>query len=113
MDARLPFSVEDATRPDDPNRPETDDANAEPQFKRVLLETRLNNRVIDLRVNQFSVVECHHTLMFFADYHQSSYLQTAECHRRFVPSVFERSRIYRDPQSQTTGRGDGVRRICI
>ena len=66
MDARLPFSVEDATRPDDPNRPETDDANAEPQFKRVLLETRLNNRVIDLRVNQFSVVEFHHTLIFFS-----------------------------------------------
>ncbi len=34
-------------------------------FKRVLLETRLNNRVIDLRVNQCSVVEFHHTLIFF------------------------------------------------
>ncbi|KAI0704863.1 hypothetical protein BC835DRAFT_1315457 [Cytidiella melzeri] len=41
---RLPFSVEDA------NRPETEISSAEDvQYKRVLLDTRLNNRVIDLR----------------------------------------------------------------
>ncbi|PCH33599.1 aspartate-tRNA ligase [Wolfiporia cocos MD-104 SS10] len=40
----LPFNVEDATRPD-----AEIEANEEVQFKRVLLDTRLNNRVIDLR----------------------------------------------------------------
>jgi len=43
LDARLPFTVDDA------NRPETEADSAEVQYKRVLLETRLNNRVIDLR----------------------------------------------------------------
>ncbi|KAF8168047.1 hypothetical protein B0H34DRAFT_684017 [Crassisporium funariophilum] len=42
IDGRLPFSVEDA------NRPETE-GDTEVQYNRVLLETRLNNRVIDLR----------------------------------------------------------------
>ncbi|PPQ88619.1 hypothetical protein CVT25_010195 [Psilocybe cyanescens] len=42
LDSRLPFTVEDANRPEQ-------DANAEVQYNRVLLETRLNNRVIDLR----------------------------------------------------------------
>ena len=48
LDDRLPFSVEDA------NRPETEIAAAaadDVQYKRVLLDTRLNNRVIDLRVS--------------------------------------------------------------
>lgn len=44
IDGRLPFSVEDA------NRPESEGDSAEVQYNRVLLETRLNNRVIDLRV---------------------------------------------------------------
>ena len=45
LDGRLPFTVEDA------NRPEVDAAEGEDvQYKRVLLDTRLNNRVIDLRV---------------------------------------------------------------
>ncbi|KAI0347997.1 aspartate-tRNA ligase [Trametopsis cervina] len=44
IEGRLPFSVEDA------NRPETEIASTEEvQYKRVLLDTRLNNRVIDLR----------------------------------------------------------------
>ncbi|KIP12007.1 hypothetical protein PHLGIDRAFT_27619 [Phlebiopsis gigantea 11061_1 CR5-6] len=44
LDGRLPFTVEDA------NRPESEIAsNEEVQYKRVLLETRLDNRVIDLR----------------------------------------------------------------
>jgi len=47
IDGRLPFTVEDA------NRPETEgDSSAEVQYKRVLLETRLNNRIIDLRVSR-------------------------------------------------------------
>jgi len=44
LESRLPFTVDDA------NRPETEGDSAEVQYKRVLLETRLNNRVIDLRV---------------------------------------------------------------
>ncbi|KAJ3561855.1 hypothetical protein NP233_g9937 [Leucocoprinus birnbaumii] len=43
IEGRLPFSLEDASRPDT----ETNDDEA--QFNRVLLDTRLNNRVIDLR----------------------------------------------------------------
>ncbi|KAF7791906.1 hypothetical protein EIP86_002931 [Pleurotus ostreatoroseus] len=44
LDGRLPFTVEDA------NRPETEiAATEEVQYKRVLLDTRLNNRVVDLR----------------------------------------------------------------
>jgi len=43
LESRLPFTVEDA------NRPETAADSAEAQYNRVLLETRLNNRVIDLR----------------------------------------------------------------
>ncbi|KAK7064177.1 aspartate-trna ligase [Favolaschia claudopus] len=48
IDGRLPFTLDDASRPD------TDevvlDADGKPlQFNRVLLETRLNNRVLDLR----------------------------------------------------------------
>jgi len=43
IEGRLPFSVEDA------NRPEIESDSAEVQYKRVLLETRLNHRIIDLR----------------------------------------------------------------
>ena len=46
IEGRLPFSVEDA------NRPEVEGDSAEVQYKRVLLETRLNNRIIDLRVSR-------------------------------------------------------------
>ncbi|EGN98604.1 hypothetical protein SERLA73DRAFT_89528 [Serpula lacrymans var. lacrymans S7.3] len=43
IEGRLPFSLEDASRPE--NAGET----AETQFNKVLLETRLNNRIVDLR----------------------------------------------------------------
>lgn len=56
LDSRLPFTVEDAARPE----METD--SAEVQFKRVLLETRLNNRVVDLRVNHY-IPSSSHILM--------------------------------------------------
>lgn len=45
LEGVLPFSVEDA------NRPETEVDSEDAQFKRVLLDTRLNNRVVDLRVS--------------------------------------------------------------
>ncbi|KAG6842609.1 hypothetical protein C0991_000135 [Blastosporella zonata] len=43
IEGRLPFSLEDASRPD------TEIESSEAQFNRVLIDTRLNNRVVDLR----------------------------------------------------------------
>jgi aspartyl-tRNA synthetase len=45
VEGRLPFSLDDASRPET----ETEESGA--QYNRVLLDTRLNNRVIDLRVS--------------------------------------------------------------
>ena len=52
MEGRLPFSIDDASRAEN----EKDD-NPDAQFNRVLLDTRLNNRVVDLRVryNNFPI----------------------------------------------------------
>ncbi|KAF8626510.1 hypothetical protein AX15_004816 [Amanita polypyramis BW_CC] len=47
IDGRLPFSVEDASRPDLQDDEATESADV--QFNRVLLKTRLDNRIIDLR----------------------------------------------------------------
>ena len=47
LDAKLPFTVEDANRPE-----QIQQTDEEPEYKRVLLDTRLNNRVVDLRVCQ-------------------------------------------------------------
>lgn len=61
----LPFSVEDASRPE-LEAEESEEA----QFKRVLLDTRLNNRVVDLRTttNQ-AVFKLQHAIgNFFRDY---------------------------------------------
>ncbi|KAJ7631032.1 hypothetical protein FB45DRAFT_979198 [Roridomyces roridus] len=44
IDGRLPFSLDDASRPDTEEAADDDR-----QFSRVLLDTRLNNRVVDLR----------------------------------------------------------------
>nr|VWO96683.1 N/A [Ganoderma boninense] len=44
LDVKLPFTVEDANRPEQAQQTEED-----PEYKRVLLDTRLNNRVVDLR----------------------------------------------------------------
>ena len=43
LETTLPFTVEDA------NRPEKDIDSSEQQLNRVLLDTRLNHRVVDLR----------------------------------------------------------------
>ncbi|KAJ7070978.1 hypothetical protein C8F01DRAFT_1108564 [Mycena amicta] len=48
IDGRLPFSLEDASRPDTDESVADVDAEGR-QFNRVLLDTRLNSRVIDLR----------------------------------------------------------------
>ena len=50
LDGRLPFSLDDASRPDNEK-----DENPDAQFNRVLLDTRLNNRVVDLRVRQLTI----------------------------------------------------------
>lgn len=44
---RLPFTIEDASRP------QSDFENTDKQFKNILLDTRLDNRVLDLRVSSF------------------------------------------------------------
>jgi len=44
LESRLPFSIDDASRADGEK-----DENHDAQFNRVLLDTRLNNRVVDLR----------------------------------------------------------------
>lgn len=49
LDARLPFSLDDASRA------ESELENTEAQFNKVLLDTRLNNRVFDLRVCRLSI----------------------------------------------------------
>ncbi|KAI0932270.1 hypothetical protein AcW1_000562 [Taiwanofungus camphoratus] len=64
LEGVLPFSVEDA------NRPETEVDSEDAQFKRVLLDTRLNNRVVDLRTqtNQ-AVFKLQHAIShLFRDY---------------------------------------------
>ena len=45
LEGRLPFSIDDASRAENEL-----DENPDAQFNRVLLDTRLNNRVVDLRV---------------------------------------------------------------
>jgi hypothetical protein len=44
LEDRLPFTLDDASRADD------EVESSEQQLNRVLLDTRLNNRVVDLRV---------------------------------------------------------------
>ena len=45
VEGALPFSLDDASRP------EAELEDAEAQFNKVHLDTRLNNRVLDLRVS--------------------------------------------------------------
>jgi aspartyl/asparaginyl-tRNA synthetase len=49
IEGRLPFTLEDASRADTDELAFEADGKAQ-QFSRVLLDTRLNNRVVDLRV---------------------------------------------------------------
>ncbi|TCD71479.1 aspartate--tRNA ligase dps1 [Steccherinum ochraceum] len=68
LESRLPFTVEDAARP------ETEiETNDEVQYKRVLLDTRLNNRIVDLRTqtNQAVFKLQHGISYFFREYLES------------------------------------------
>lgn len=66
--ARLPFTLEDASRSEL-------DFEKDPQLARVNIDTRLNNRVIDLRV-----CYCSNAL----DCYQPSNIQTSRCHRETI-----------------------------
>lgn len=68
LDGRLPFTVEDAARPEVEN-----ESNEDVQYKRVLLDTRLNNRVIDLRtITNQAVFKLQHGIgVFFREYLES------------------------------------------
>ncbi|KAI0793451.1 aspartate-tRNA ligase [Abortiporus biennis] len=68
LTTRLPFTVEDAARPD-----AEIDASEDVQYKRVLLDTRLNNRVIDLRtITNQAIFRLQHAVgHLFRDYLES------------------------------------------
>lgn len=58
IEGRLPFTLEDASRAD--TEEVVYDADGKPQqFNRVLLDTRLNSRVVDLRARPSFYI--HHT----------------------------------------------------
>lgn len=80
----LPFSVEDASRPE-LEAEESEEA----QFKRVLLDTRLNNRVVDLRVNRMleSFRAAHLYICCYADNNQSSRFQATTCHWQLLQGL--------------------------
>lgn len=84
LEGRLPFTVEDATRPD--TEIETTE---EVQYKRVLLDTRLNNRVIDLRVGRSSsqLLSPNPLTCILSDTNQSSCIQTSTWDRFAVPRI--------------------------
>lgn len=52
---RLAFTMEDASRA------ESDFESSDKQFKNILLDTRLDNRILDLRVRDESSALCHRT----------------------------------------------------
>jgi aspartyl-tRNA synthetase len=54
VEGRLPFSLDDASRSE--TAPEI-----EGQFSKVLLDTRLNNRIVDLRVRSFIFIQSSFT----------------------------------------------------
>ena len=50
LEGRLPFSIDDASRAEAEK-----EENPDVQYNRVLLDTRLNSRVVDLRVRSFMI----------------------------------------------------------
>lgn len=89
LDGRLPFSVEDA------NRPETEIASTEEvQYKRVLLDTRLDNRVIDLRVCAVCAGIPTPEVNSRIDPNESSCIQIAACYRPLIPGILGFSGIH-------------------
>lgn len=69
-ESRLPFSIEDASRP------ESEFEKEDTQFTKVLLDTRLNNRIIDLRV-RLSSHPYRLQLIHDTDTNESSYFHRA------------------------------------
>ncbi|KAI0043211.1 aspartyl-tRNA synthetase [Auriscalpium vulgare] len=68
LDGRLPFTIDDASRP------ELEQENSDVQYNRVLLDTRLNNRVVDLRTQTNQAVFRLQAAIggFFRDYLESN-----------------------------------------
>jgi hypothetical protein len=100
IDGRLPFSVEDAARP------EAELEAADSQYNRVLLDTRLNGRVVDLRVScSLSSHSKPGALVYSPDANESSDIHNAVSNRRLVSSVLGKRRFHRDPQPEAPGGG--------
>jgi aspartyl/asparaginyl-tRNA synthetase len=76
----LPFTLDDAMRASE------DVESSDVQMNRVLLDTRLNNRVIDLRVG-YRGWACRAHLTDFPDTNKSEHLQAPSRHRRPFPRV--------------------------
>lgn len=110
IDGRLPFSLDDASRADT-DEPPAEDGKPQ-QFSRVLLDTRLNNRVVDLRACQPLSVRCIR-LMFRADTDKSGSFQTAVCNRRSFPSIPQQQWLHGDSQPKTSRRCNRIRRIRV
>lgn len=85
LEGRLPFTVEDA------NRPEAEiETSEDAQYKRVGLDTRLNNRVVDLRVRVLRIHSYRRSLNFRdtrLDPNQPSCVQVAVCYRTPIPGI--------------------------
>ena len=109
LEGRLPFSLDDASRAEAEK-----DENPDAQFNRVLLDTRLNNRVIDLRVCYFTVLCAWARLTRWeVDPDESGHLQATICHWDLLQGVFGLARLHRDPQSQVARGCNRVWGICL
>jgi aspartyl-tRNA synthetase len=95
-ESRLPFSIEDASRP------ESEFEKEDTQFTKVLLDTRLNNRIIDLRV-RLSNISLDLYLIHHIDTHEPSDFQGAISRHRPLWLFSTLSGVHGDPQSQTAG----------
>lgn len=79
---RLPFTLEDASRP------ESDFDDPEKQFNRVLIDTRLDNRILDLRVCTIFYTNIQSGLSIdIVDRHKSSCFQTSGEHNRLFQRI--------------------------
>ena len=93
LESRLPFSIDDASRAEGEK-----EENPDAQFNRVLMDTRLNNRVVDLRVRQFRILCTRASLTpEGVDPDESGYLQATISHWDLLQGVSGLARLHRDP----------------
>lgn len=95
---------------EDANRPETEiEASEDVQYKRVGLDTRLNNRVVDLRVSVICILkESLNFMSSKSDTNQPSRVQTPVCDWTPIPGVLGFTRFYRDSLSKASRRCNRV-----